>query len=111
MNYNPYFNFVPNYIPYNIPSSPGLFSKIFKRNINWGNIINNTQKTLNIINQTIPVVKQVTPVVKNAKTMFKVFNEFKKNDKSENSSQTIIQNFETNNIQDNTNFKGPTFFA
>ena len=58
----------------------GLLSRIFKNGINWSSILTNTQKTLNIVNQTIPVVKQIGPVVNNAKTMFRVMNEFKKVD-------------------------------
>lgn len=48
----------------------GLFSSI--RAINWGNLLNNTQKTLGIINQAIPIAYQVKPIVNNAKTMFRV---------------------------------------
>lgn len=114
MNYYPYYNFIPNHIPSNFSSSPGIFSKLFNRGINWGSIINNTQKTLNIINQTIPVVKQVTPVVKNAKTMFKVLNEFKRDEKT----NSTIATSQINNIEKDikiTNSKqieeGPIFFA
>lgn len=114
MNYYPYYNFIPNSVPSNLYNSTGLFSKIFKGGINWGNILNNTQKTLNIINQTIPVVKQVTPVVKNAKTMFKVLNEFKRDEKltlPTTSAQKTLEN-ETNNIINAKNIEeGPTFFA
>ncbi len=46
------------------------FSKIPK--INWGNVLNNTQKTLGIINQAIPIVYQVRPLFNNAKTMFRI---------------------------------------
>lgn len=76
--YNPYF--------YNIPSaassaaSPGLFKSLLGKGINWGSFLSNTQKVIGIANQAIPVVKQISPVMKNAKTMFKVMNEFKKVD-------------------------------
>lgn len=73
MNY--YMPFTP-YI--SAPAKTGLLNGIFKNGINWGSILTNTQKTLNIINQTIPVIKQVRPVIGNAKTMFKIMNEFKK---------------------------------
>ena len=33
-----------------------------KRGINWNNILNNTQRTLGIINQAIPIVYQVRPL-------------------------------------------------
>ncbi len=72
------------YLPFNTfpyeTQATGLFSRLFRNGINWSSILTNTQKTLNIINQTIPVIKQVKPVVNNAKTMFKVMNEFKKVD-------------------------------
>lgn len=47
---------------------------IFKNHINWTNILNNTQKTLNVINQAIPVYYQIKPIYNNAKTMFKMVN-------------------------------------
>ena len=74
MNYYMPFN---NYVP---ASSTGLLSKIFKGGLNWSTILTNTQKTLNIINQAIPVIKQAGPVMNNAKTMFRIMNEFKKVD-------------------------------
>ena len=33
--------------------------------IKWGNILNNTQKTLNVINQAIPVYYQIKPIYNN----------------------------------------------
>ena len=78
--YNPYYYAMPtNYIQPNI----GLLGRLFgKSSISITNFINGTQKVLNIANQTIPLVKQVKPVIGNAKTMFKVMNEFKKTEKS-----------------------------
>lgn len=101
--YNPYL--------YNIPTKTGIGS-IFSK-INLSSIINGTSKTLNLINQAIPVIRQVSPIINNAKTMFKVMNEFKKTDvKSENRNNI-------NNTIDNTevinneiyNDNGPTFFV
>ena len=104
--YNPYF--------YNIPisSTPkiGLISRLFGgKSITFSGILTGTQKVLNIANQTIPLVKQVKPVIGNAKTMFKVMNEFKRNDKSSNvtNSNSNIDN----SYNDNINNEGPTFFA
>lgn len=80
--YMPYFNMYPNMISNVAPTvnaSKGIFSSLFGR-LNWGSILSNTQKTLNLVNQAIPVIKQVSPVMKNAKTMFKVMNEFKRID-------------------------------
>ena len=42
------------------------------KKINWGNILNNTQKTLNVINQAIPIIYQVRPLFTNAKTIFRI---------------------------------------
>lgn len=93
MNYYMPFNTLP-YQPENV----GLLSRIFKNGINWSSILTNTQKTLNIINQTIPVIKQIKPVVNNAKTMFKIMNEFKKDDIPNNNTRT-------NEIKKNENTK------
>lgn len=123
MNYYPYYSYFPTSIPTSAPATTGLFGRIFRNGINWGNIINNTQKTLNIINQAIPVVKQVTPVVKNAKTMFRVMNEFKKVDTPIQKSNNQLNHTNTNNTSKendlsnenkviNQEFEaGPTFFA
>ena len=109
--YNPYF--------YNIPisSAPkiGLISRLFGgKSITFSGILTGTQKVLNIANQTIPLVKQVKPVIGNAKTMFKVMSEFKKNDKSSNINinKNINKNINTdNNYSNKINNDGPTFFA
>lgn len=42
------------------------------KRINWSNILNNTQKTLNVINQAIPIIYQVKPLVTNARTLFRI---------------------------------------
>ncbi len=100
--YNPYF--------YNIPNSNmmmyqkvGLFKRLFNR-INFNNVLNGTQRTLNIINQTIPLVKQAKPIIRNAKTMFKVMNEFKKVDTTVPTKTNISET-------KSSNFEGPKFFA
>lgn len=109
--YNPYFTMYP-YM--NMATRPGLFSRIATglRNINFSSILSGTQRTLNVVNQTIPLVKQVRPVFRNAKTMFKVMNEFKK------VNTPSSKNINTNNIQSTSNEyldnkivnNGPTFF-
>ena len=80
--YNPYYMMMPYTTIASTKTKAGLLSSLFGgiKGMNWGTIINNTQRTLGLINQAIPVVKQVTPVVRNAKTMFSVMNEFKKLD-------------------------------
>ena len=64
--YNDYNMGIPNYM--------------MKKGINWNNILNNTQKTLGIINQAIPIVYQVKPLLSNARTLFKVANAINNND-------------------------------
>lgn len=105
------------YLPYTMPyienaKTKGLLSKIFKNGINWSSFLSNTQKTLNIVNQTIPVIKQMGPMVNNAKTMFKIMNEFKKVDtpkKQENKqNKQIIEKKQENQTQ--INYNNPTFF-
>lgn len=120
--YNPYF--------YSVPSSfatpkVGLFSRLFGGSgITLSGILNGTQKALNFANQAIPLVKQVRPMIGNAKTMFKVMNEFKKVDTIKNdeintdintdkTSNLINEENNDNNINNNLSQEynnGPTFF-
>lgn len=120
--YNPYF--------YSVPSSfatpkVGLFSRLFGGSgITLSGILNGTQKALNFANQAIPLVKQVRPMIGNAKTMFKVMNEFKKVDiikndeinpdiNTDKTSNLINEENNDNNINNNLSQEynnGPTFF-
>lgn len=108
MNYYiPYGN-----IPYNIPAKTGILSGIIKKGINFSSILTNTQKTLNIINQSIPAIKQVKPLITNAKTMFKVMNEFKKVDeKPKKNNIESKKNQSLNKATLNNSTSTPTFFA
>ena len=111
--YNPYFYSMPTTL-----STPkvGLFSRLFGGNgITLGGILNGTQRALNFANQAIPLVKQVKPMIGNAKTMFKVMNEFKRTEKPKQNTNT---NTTSNMIKEETiienNYisteEGPTFF-
>ena len=108
-------NYYYPYYSYNIPFSgintfsrnSGLISRLFG-NINISNILNGTQRTLNIVNQTIPLIKQAQPIIKNAKTMFKVMNEFKKVDTP--TSASTNSNEKKENVE-YINDNNPTFFA
>lgn len=104
--YNPYY-----YIPMAGMARPSLFGAIRNglRGINFSGILNGTQRTLSIVNQAIPIVKQVTPVMRNAKTMFRVMNEFKKTDvpKQNNCSNATMNNEKMDEEYD----VGPTFFV
>lgn len=118
MNYNPYY-----FSPFiaQAPARTGIFRGIIggAKAINWSGILNGTQKALNIANQAIPVIKQVSPMMQNAKTMFKVMNEFKKVDTTKENpsidfSTTINDTNKNNDIEIDTvnsiNSEGPTFF-
>ena len=76
------------------------------RSVNWSNLLNNTQKTLNVINQAIPVYYQVKPIWGNAKTMFRMVNALKDDNNGNSNSNT------NNNISNekNTNQNRPVFF-
>ena len=86
------------------------------RGFNWGGLINNTSKTLGIINQTIPLVRQVGPMVGNMRSMLKIASIF--NDETDTKKETPSQNQEnvssnqtsnnTYNYQNNSN--SPNFF-
>ena len=91
--------------PYLNYAKPGLFASLFKGGINWSTIFDNTQKTLNLINQAVPIIKQIPPIYRNAKTMFKVMNEFKKVDTPIKTNETI--NTKSPEI---INENGPVFF-
>ena len=102
----------------NIGMRGGLFSRIANsigniKNFNWGGLINNTSKTLGIINQTIPLVKQFKPVVNNMRSMIKIASIFK--DETDNSSINNKKNIVNNNTNyTNNNINNyddsPTFF-
>lgn len=112
--YNPYFMNYPT-----STSSPGLLRSLLGgSSLNWSSILSNTQKVIGIANQAIPTIKQITPVMKNAKTMFRVMNEFKKvdpspaNESASFSNPTNIENAEVVTSQENSisYTNGPQFF-
>ena len=113
--YNPYLYSLPtNFAQPKI----GLLGRLFgKTGVSISGFLNGTQRILNIANQTIPLVKQVKPMIGNAKTMFKVMNEFKRTERSINDDKTINLENEnkTNTTQEKTDQTnslniGPTFF-
>lgn len=96
-----YYN---NFFPYqnmNMPTSgmtskKGLLSGLFGLSrINWGSLLNNTQKTLNVINQAIPVYYQIKPIYNNARTMFKVMGAMNDNKGTNNNTNV---NTRTNTV-------------
>ena len=82
----------------------GLFKGF--SNIKWGTVLNNTQKTLNVINQAIPVYYQIKPIFTNIKSFGKLMNAF--NEENDNSHFNKIENQE--NITKKENKNSPTFF-
>lgn len=105
---NIYTNVYPNMNTISSIGKVGLFSKI-KNGFNWNSFLNNTSRTLNIINQAIPVVNQVRPLVSNMKTMFKIANIMKEDNYTKNN---IVSNEKSvkNNKVDYQNDNQPTFF-
>ncbi len=104
-----YYN---NFFPYQngLQASGGLLKRglglASLRSINWTNVLNNTQKTWNVINQAIPVYYQVKPIWGNAKTMFRMINALKDDNNNSN-----LKTQPTSNIQEkNTDTSGPVFF-
>ncbi len=92
--YNDYNMGIPNYIP--------------KRGINWNNILNNTQRTLGIINQAIPIVYQIKPLFSNAKTLMKVASAINNNNDEEESNINIDEN--NTNYSEKKDSNGPIFY-
>jgi len=109
--YNPYYYTFPT--TFTQPKI-GLLGRLFGgTGVSISNFLNGTQKVLNIANQTIPLVKQVKPMIGNAKTMFRVMNEFKKADKPNIvEKKEVINNDLDNKLNNNipNNNLGPKFF-
>ncbi len=71
-----------------------------RKGINWAGLLTNTQKTLNIVNQAIPLVYQAKPIISNARTMFKIANEFtKSNSKGSSVNKSNNINVSNSNIE------------
>lgn len=110
-----FYNQFPYSYPmyYQVPNTinrTSLFRRIIPNGINFKNILNGAQKTINVVNQTLPLIDRAKPIVNNAKTMFKVMHEFKKVNtpiKTMNNKKDIQNNI----IKEPTKFQaGPTFF-
>lgn len=99
---NPYFNPYINFTP-----KPSLFSKL--KSLSFTEILNGTQKTLNIINQAIPIVYQVKPLIENTKTIFKIATAINNDNKIpiKESKEEIKKEPSTNK---NIKYNEPTFF-
>lgn len=88
-----------------------FFSK-FKNGINWSSLLNNTSKTLNLINQAIPVYYQIRPLIKNCSTLFKIADIIKTDEKEEvrNDNKHQNTNLEKQKEDSNISSSGLTFF-
>lgn len=83
-----------------------------KRGINWNNILNNTQRTLGIINQAIPIAYQVRPLLTNARTLFRVASAINSNDDEER-NKVVNDNNYSNNVnyeEQKKDSNGPIFY-
>ena len=96
--YNEYNMGMPNYMP--------------RRGINWNNILNNTQRTLGIINQAIPIVYQVKPLLTNARTLFRVASALNSNDDDDEVNEVREEtNYNRNvNYETKKDSNGPIFY-
>lgn len=121
----PYNSFGAMNTGMNIARNGGLFSRLggSVRGINWQGLLNNTSKTLGVINQAIPVVKQVGPMFNNMKSMLRIASLFKdetdppknNNINSNNSTQstnnkTVNSETNKNTITNNSYSNSPNFF-
>ena len=92
---------------------------------NWSGLINNTSKTLGIINQTIPLVRQVGPIMGNMRSMLRLASAFKDETDTTNTSNSNNNSTTNNNhiqvqekndiekketLRDNITSDSPTFF-
>ena len=97
------------YISEGIANFPRPRPSFFKglSNIKWGNVLNNTQKTLNVINQAIPVYYQIKPIFSNVKSFGRLISAFNSEDTHKNNNKAIFNN---NEIKKENSLNSPTFF-
>ena len=95
-NYYPYMNIPMNNMNFIKPRG-GIFKSI--SNVKWSDVLNTTQKTLNVINQAIPVYYQIKPIFNNVKSLGRLVSLFNEDDSSKN-KETKKENSSNN----------PTFF-
>lgn len=89
------------YNQFNPYQMPGTGLSALKR-VNWSNILNNTQKTLNVINQAIPIIYQVKPLVSNARTLFRIADAV---NEPETNNIPSDNNYQTTNQQEKSNLQ------
>lgn len=98
----------PNFFQYQNLNSTR--TKLF----NFSDLLNKTQKTLNVINQAIPIFYQIKPLWNNTKTILKIANIVNESPKQERKESVNIenkkQNEKTNTIKKETKYNEPVFF-
>lgn len=93
--------------PYMRPSLLGRGLGLSK-SINWGGLLDGTQKTLGVINQAIPIVYQVKPIISNAKTMFRIADEFRS--PATSTSSTSEKSSSSSSSTSTSNANRPIFY-
>ena len=109
---NPGRYFIPNYVPnYHIPIRQGLFTRLFGgiRSVNWGGLLNNANKTLNVVNQTIPLIRQAGPMFNNLKNMLRLAKAFGNETNKKNNIENKKEK-EQKNLNDNQNTNSSIFY-
>ena len=104
-NYYPYMNMNPGFNAVNsnvIRPRSGIIGGISK--IKWKDVLNTTQKTLNVINQAIPVYYQIKPIFNNVKSFGRLVSAFNENDSNNNNTNNNISKEKENSSN------SPTFF-
>lgn len=91
-------------------ATSSLKGGIFKglSNIKWGDILNNTQKTLNVINQAIPVYYQIKPIFSNVKSLGRLMSAFNDDSTTSLNNSNNTSNNEITKKENSSN--SPTFF-
>lgn len=76
--------------------NPSIINKLeFLKKLNINNILDGTQKTLNIVNQAIPIFYQIKPLVANTKTLLnltKIINEPEKKEEEKEIKKELKTN-------------------
>lgn len=135
-DFSPYGNFNMGYSSFGNPNrmgrgflgmgKRGLFrgrnqtsfmNGVGRKNFDWGNLLNNAQKTLGVINQAIPIFYQIKPIWNNAKVMFHIMNAVKDDDttlkqtkKDDNSSEQVAFRNDNQEKTGTEHSNGPQFF-
>lgn len=76
--------------------NPSIINKLeFLKKLNINNILDGTQKTLNIVNQAIPIFYQIKPLIANTKTLLnltKIINEPEKKEEEKEIKKELKTN-------------------